>query len=345
MLKSKNRPTISILIPAYNEEKSIGKCIDSCLNQTRKVDEIVVVNDGSTDKTLEILESYGDKVRVVDLEKNTGNKSKAQEIGLKYINTDIFISTDADTRLDENFVNYIMEELNDEKTVGVCGFIESEKDNFYTRVREINYILSQFIYKKAQNEIGAIIVLAGCSSAFKTKIFKENVKFDHDNITEDLDFTYKLKLAGKKIRYDERAIVYTQDPNNFKSYFRQLYRWYSGGWTCLKKNISILKKPNNTLILSLMYIEALVMGSLALLVPLLLFWNPVWFLILVAGHLGFTAVAITYGVIKMKRYDLYLYLPHYYVLSLFDQSLFLFTFLKEIIFNKKNMKWHKADRY
>ena len=87
---------ISVLIPAYNEEKSIGKCVESCLNQTRNPDEIIVVNDGSTDNTLQILKSFGNQIKIIDLEKNTGNKSKAQEIGLNYVHTDIFITTDAD---------------------------------------------------------------------------------------------------------------------------------------------------------------------------------------------------------------------------------------------------------
>lgn len=340
-----DKQTVTILIPAYNEEKSIGKCVKSCLNQTRRVDEVVVVNDGSTDNTLNLLKSFGSKIRIIDLKKNTGNKSKAQEIGLRCIKTDIFITTDADTRLHRNFVKNILKNFDDPEVSAVCGFIESEKDNFYTRVREINYILSQTIYKKAQNEVGAIIVLAGCSSAFKTDVFKKIVKFDHDNITEDLDFTYKLKLADKKIKYDENAVVYTQDPNNFKSYFKQLYRWYSGGWTCLKKNFRILKKPNNALILSLVYMDALIIGSLALIAPILLFWNPLWFLYLVFAQLGFTVIAMTFGIIKMKRYDLYFYLPHYYIMNFMDQALFIFTFVKEVIVNKKNMKWHKADRY
>lgn len=68
---------ISILIPAHNEEKSIKKCLESCLNQTRMPDEIVVVNDGSTDKTAEILAGFGDKIKVVYVPKATGNKSFA----------------------------------------------------------------------------------------------------------------------------------------------------------------------------------------------------------------------------------------------------------------------------
>jgi len=192
--------TSTILIPAYNEEMSIVKCVSSCLHQSENADEIIVVNDGSTDRTLEFLKLFEKDIKIIDLKKNTGNKSKAQEIGLKYVNTEIFITTDADTELDFNFVKQIKNDFRkNPKTSAVCGFVESKKNNWITNVREINYLIGQTIYKKAQSYISALFVLAGCSSAFKTKDFREIVTFDHDNITEDLGFTYKLKLADKKI--------------------------------------------------------------------------------------------------------------------------------------------------
>ena len=106
-MKEKNRLTFSILIPAHNEEKMISSCIQSCLTQTRKPDEIIVINDGSTDNTGDILKTYGNQITVISIDKATGNKSKAQEIGVKYVTTDILIATDGDTILDKDFVNIL----------------------------------------------------------------------------------------------------------------------------------------------------------------------------------------------------------------------------------------------
>jgi len=337
--------SISILIPAYNEEKSIAQCINSCLAQSRPADEIVVVNDGSTDNTLEILKSFGNKIKIINLKENTGNKSKAQEIGLKYIKNDVFITVDADTRLSKNFVSEILKSFYKRDIIAVCGMVESEKGNWITKVREINYLIGQTIYKRAQGIIGALFVLSGCASAFKTKEFKRTITFDHDNVTEDLDFTYKLKLANKKLDFNNKAIVYTQDPNNFHSYFKQLYRWYSGGWTCLKKNYRILSKPNNALILSLIYIEGFLMGALFLFVPLLLLLGVKIFLSFLVLQFFIVFVCLTYGVFKYKKFSLYFYLPHHYFLGLADKSIFVGTFFKEILLNKKNLHWQRADRY
>jgi len=338
--------TISILIPAYNEEKSIKKCIESCIDQSEKLDEIIVVNDGSTDRTLEILKSFKNRIKIINLKKNTGNKSKAQEIGLNYIKTDLFITTDADTKLDRDFVRQIKNSFNRMPDhSAICGFVESENNNWITAVREINYLIGQTIYKKAQTYMGAMLVLPGCATGFNTADFKKVVKFDHDNITEDLDFTYKLKLNNKKIEFNNNAIVYTQDPNNLKSYFKQLDRWYSGGWCCLRKNFSILKKPNNALIISLIYIEGLILGAAFLLAPLLIFLNTMLFLMFLL--LTFSTVIATsiYGIIRFKRYKLFLYIPHHYLLGIGEQIVFLYTFFKEIIFRKTKLVWFKPDRY
>ena len=335
----------SILIPAYNEEKSIRKCINSCLNQTKKADEIIVINDGSTDNTLNILKSFEKKIKIINLEKNTGNKSKAQEIGLKYVKTDIFITTDADTSLDKNFVEETIKNFKDKTISAVCGFVESDNENWITRVREIDYLIGQTIYKKAQAIINAVIVLAGCASAFRTEDFKETITFEHDNITEDLDFTYKLKLAHKKILFSNKLIVYTQDPNNIKSYLKQIYRWFSGGWTCLKKNIKIVKQANNALILSMIYLEGLIMGGVFILSPFFLFFGLRYFLYFFLFEFILTSLCLSYGAIKYKKYYLFFYIPHHYVLRIMGEVIFLLTFVKEIILNKKNLIWHKPRRY
>ena len=300
--------SVTILIAAYNEEKGIRRCIESCLRQTRQADKIVVVNDGSKDRTKEILESFGKQIRVINLPFNTGNKSRAQEIGIQYIDTDIFVTTDGDTELDRNFIKEILKSFDDHNISAVSGFVESKRNNWITRVREINYLVGQTIYKKAQEAVDAIFVICGCAAAFKTKDFKKYARFDHDNVTEDLDFTYQLKLAGKKITFNDKAIVYTQDPNNLGSYFKQLYRWYSGGWACLKKNLSILKKPNNALILSPLYLEGLVVGGIVLLAPLLILFGIEYFLYYLFLQFMLTALIVSYGAFRFRRYDVFLYI-------------------------------------
>ncbi len=140
---------VSILIPCHNEAQSIEKCILSCLNQTYLADEIIVVNDGSTDNSLKILKKFKNKIKIVNILKATGNKSCAQEQGLKYITGDILITTDGDTILDVNFIKNIIEEFKDKNIMACAGYVKSLQHNWLTASRQIEYLIGQEIHKQA----------------------------------------------------------------------------------------------------------------------------------------------------------------------------------------------------
>ncbi len=332
---------ISILIPCHNEEKTIKKCIQSCLNQTKKADQIVVVNDGSTDNSSKILCEFGDKITVVHLKKNTGNKSLAQEVGLKYITGDVFITTDADTVLDKRFIEYITRPFTDDKVSAAGGYVIGTKHNWVTACRELDYIIGQNFHKVAQAHINCLFVIPGCAGAFRTNIFKENISFDHDTLTEDLDFTYKFNKRGFHIFYERKAKVYTQDPSDISSYINQMRRWYSGGWQNLNKHINIFNKSNNALELSLIYIEGFIFATLIYILPIINIYLYVQFMGL---FLLYSTVLGVYGAIIRKRLDLFLYSPMYIFLFYINAYVFISAFVREILKKEKNLTWFKPIR-
>jgi len=333
---------ITILIPCYNEEKTIKACIESCLFQTRKPDQILVVDDGSTDKSAKVLAGFGKKVTVVKTPKNTGNKSKAQQYGLNYVTGDVFITTDADTILHCNFVRRIEKDFEDRQVLAVAGYVKSLKHNWLTACREIDYVVTQEIHKKAQSIIDAVYVIPGCSSAFRTKTFKKYITFDHDTLTEDLDFTYKMHEKDLKILYDSKAIVYTQDPAALGSYTKQMIRWYSGGWQNLMKHRGILfKRSSNALEVSLPYAEGLALSISMVVVPLL---NPSLFLSFLMIYFASSFLLSLYASIVTKRYDLVLYFPHYTAIVILNALLVLKTFISEVLMRQKNRTWFKPER-
>ena len=124
--------TISVLIPCYNEEKTIRACLESVLLQTRPADQIVVVNDGSTDGTAAILDEYRTRAIVVRTPLNTGNKSYAQEYGLQFVSGDIFVTTDADTLLSPDFLERIEKDFENPRVEAVAGYVRSMKNNWLT---------------------------------------------------------------------------------------------------------------------------------------------------------------------------------------------------------------------
>jgi cellulose synthase/poly-beta-1,6-N-acetylglucosamine synthase-like glycosyltransferase len=334
---------ISILIPCHNEEKSIRTCINSCLDQTRKPDEIVVVNDGSNDRSSEILKTFGKKIRVYDIYPATGNKSHAQEYGLKFITGEVFISTDGDTKLDGHFVERVENVFKDKSVSAMGGYVRSLKLNWITTCRAFDYTIGQKIHKQAQNYMNFLMVIPGAAGAFRTDIFKRNIKFDHDTITEDLDFTYKIHKLNLKIVYDQKAIVCTQDPNTISSYINQMRRWFGGGWQNLAKHIGkdLYREPRIVLELSLIYIEGLVYSALLFIVPLI---NIILFVKL----LGLLSIVIflqsVYAAIIEKRRDVLKVVFLYPIFMYINAYVFIEQFIKEIIFKNKSMVWFQPER-
>lgn len=333
---------ISILIPAHNEERSIEATVRSCLNQSRKPDQILVVDDGSTDKTPEILASFGNAIDVGTITPATGNKSHAQELGLKHITGDIFIATDGDTILDKDFVKHIEEDFQDPKVVAVAGYVRSKKYNWLTACRAFEYAVGQNLHKLAQHNINFLFVIPGAAGAFRTKVFNENVGFEHDTLTEDLDFTYRLHKNGFKVHYDRRAIVFTQDPMTIRQYVNQMRRWFGGGWQCLMKHYSLVtKSPQAALELSLMYMEGITFSILLFILP---FLSLKFYFTIIFSYLITATAFACFAAWKERRPEL-LVVPFPYLLILYIHSyVFLEQFVKEVIFRKKSLVWFKPDR-
>lgn len=332
---------ISILVPCHNEEKSIKECILSCLQQSQKADQIVVVNDGSTDKSLKILKKFKDKITLVNIPKATGNKSLAQQRGLKFVRGDILITTDADTILDQDFVKNIIAEFNDPQVTAVAGYVKSISQNWLTACRQIDYIIGQEVHKKAQSHINALFVIPGCAAAFKLRQFKKYISFDHDTVTEDLDFTYKYHEHNLKIAYSKKAIVYTQDPTTLPDYIKQLKRWYGGNWQNLLKHYQILEKPGNALELSLIYSEGIIFPLMLLLASI---FNHKLFLLYYLSYFTVILSTATYGAIKDKRWDLISVAPLHFFVSFINYTIFMEQFVQEVILKKKQLVWFQPTR-
>lgn len=332
---------ISLLIPCHNEEKSIKYCVLSCLNQTVKANEIIVVNDGSTDNSLNILKKFKNQIKIINISKPTGNKSYAQEKGLKYVTGDILITTDGDTIMDSDFVKNIISEFKDKNVIAVSGYVKSRKENWLTACRQIEYIIGQEIHKTAQAYINAQFVIPGCAAAFRTNIFRKHISFDHDTLTEDLDFTFKHHEKSLKIKFCKKAVVYTQDPSTLADYVNQIRRWNAGNWQNLIKHREIFKKPNNAFELTLIYAEGLVF-PLLLLTALLLNFNV--FLLFSISYLIIISSFAIFGAIKNKRFDLILFTPVYFFISFINYAVFIEQFILEVILQKRNLVWFQPAR-
>lgn len=329
---------VSILIPCHDEEASIAACLDACLDQTRVPDEIVVVDDGSRDRSAEILAGYGDRIRVVTLPAASGTKSRAQEQGLGHVTGDVFVATDGDSMLDRHCVERMLPHFADPEVVAVCGYVRSLRHNWLTACRELEYLFDQDVLKRIQAGVNAIAIIPGCAGAFRTEFFRRHVGFDHDTLTEDRDFTMKIHRSGMRIAYARDAVVYTQDPTTLGAFIGQTRRWYGGAWQNLRKHHG---RPGHDAPMGrflLLPLLALVLGPALWTVPLWGGWPGA-----VACVLSVAAICALAGWWR-ERVDLVLCFPLMIATSLLRMVLFLEQFLQQIALGRRDAVWYQPPR-
>lgn len=242
--KFKDEPStlsVTVVIPAWNEEDFIAATIESVLAQDYPLD-LIVVNDRSTDRTSEIAKGY-DGVKVIDVEEKAGSKSQALNKAIPYIDTDIFICVDADTELDVDSVSKLMRAFNNPNVAVASGFVVSKFDkNFWQKARRGEYIVGQSITKSAQENMNAVLVASGCFFAIRAPLLKRH-GFDDRTMAEDMDLTWTAVEDGFDVTFVQDAYCYVNDPDSWKLYHNQLYRWYAGLFQCIKsRNFNLFSK-------------------------------------------------------------------------------------------------------
>jgi len=331
---------VSFLLCAYNEEKTIERTLRSILNQTFKPDEIIVVNDGSTDGTAEVLKKFKDKCVIVNLPRNTGNKAKAQMIGLKYVTGDLVAFTDADTELDPAFLENGLPYFLDPLVGGVSGQVLSRKKNWLTAVRQIQYLICQNLYKRGMGVSNSILVIPGCAGIVRRELFHASF----DTVTEDMDMTLRINELGYKIVYASNVKAYTSDPTNLKSYVRQITRWYSGYFQNLRKHFKYAPfRVKVQMILPFFEIVFTLLGTILLALSLVL--SNLTVLLASLFEILVVEAFILYGVVKLSRRDLLLHLPSYFFVRIVEIYVWVKCLVKELIFQKHELRWLRADRF
>jgi biofilm PGA synthesis N-glycosyltransferase PgaC len=223
--KSSLRLSVTVIVPAYNEEASIADTVRSIQAQTYSIDEIVVVDDCSNDRTGEIARALG--ATVLRTPHNQGTKAQAQNYALPYVKTSLFATIDADTTLAPNAIERTLRYFNDPKALVVCGFVVPQKINtIWERGRFIEYLYGLTIIKPAQNHNRTVVVASGCFSVFRTDPIRDEFGgFQSRTMAEDMDLTWEIEGAGYHAYFASDAVCYPVDPPTFRIYIQQVGRW------------------------------------------------------------------------------------------------------------------------
>ena len=248
-IESETLPHISILIAAYNEENNIEKTLDSVKNEYYTKNDkatVIIINDGSTDKTKETLSKYGDYpwLKIINLEKNVG-KANALNVGFREVNTELLITIDADSVLYNNAILRLVERylLDPYDTIAVAGavLVGNSRTNFVTKIQEWDYFHGIASVKRIQSLYGGTLVAQGAFSLYKTEEIAK-VGGWPNTVGEDIVLTWALLGTGKRIGFAEDACLFTNAPETWKQFIRQRQRWSRGLIEAFKSHWRLLFK-------------------------------------------------------------------------------------------------------
>lgn len=231
--KLKKYSIVSIVIPAYNEEKNIIltlKSLTELIYPKNKL-EIIVVNDGSTDNTKNIVSEFiaKNKTNVIKLiNKKNGGKASALNKGLEISKGEFFVCLDADSIVTKDALEKILPHFTDENIAVVLPLLKVDKPkNLWEKMQWLEYIVNMF-YKKLMSKLNCVHVAPGPFSVYRKDILKKVKGFDENNLTEDLEISLRLQSKNYRIVQLMDAEVFTIAPKTFKELYKQRNRWYKG---------------------------------------------------------------------------------------------------------------------
>ncbi|WP_297497152.1 glycosyltransferase family 2 protein [Thermococcus sp.] len=216
-------PEVSILIPAYNEERNILKAVQSALGQDYPYFEVVVIDDGSRDDTFGVANSIQDsRLRVYRVEH--GGKAKALNFGLLRAGGEVIVTTDADSTLEKHAVKELVRRFYSDEVLAVGGQVRVVGGSFLERAQDVEH-LRIAMFRRAK-ELDDLSVAPGPVSAFRRDALERIGGFVEDTV-EDYATTKALRGLGKVV-YAPKAKAWTSMPVGVASLWRQRKRWFIG---------------------------------------------------------------------------------------------------------------------
>jgi cellulose synthase/poly-beta-1,6-N-acetylglucosamine synthase-like glycosyltransferase/peptidoglycan/xylan/chitin deacetylase (PgdA/CDA1 family)/spore germination protein YaaH len=226
-------PRVAVLIPSYNEEKVIVRTIRSVLNSDYDNLHVIVIDDGSKDRTAEVArEAYAGEIRagrVQVLEKPNGGKAAALNYALDRIEEEIYVGIDADTVIAMDAISKLIPHFEDQEIGAVAGNAKvGNRVNLWTRWQALEYITSQNFERRALDLFHVVTVVPGAIGAWRTEAVKKAGGYPVNTVAEDADLTMSLLEQRLKVVYEDRSLAFTEAPIDAKGLMRQRFRWSFG---------------------------------------------------------------------------------------------------------------------
>ncbi len=235
-------PSLTVIVPAYNEAKVIGETVSSLLKSKYLKLKIVIVDDGSSDSTPEVIRTLQREHPQVDcLFKANSGKANSINFALKQVRSELVVIIDADTQIKSDALLHLVQPFYDPRVAAVAGNAKvGNRLNLVTKFQALEYITSQNLERRALALLNCIKVVPGAIGAWRTQAIKKAGGFTHDTLAEDADLTLKLLRLGYRVEYAEEAVAYTEAPDTFFLFMQQRFRWMFGTLQAVWKHSDVL---------------------------------------------------------------------------------------------------------
>jgi cellulose synthase/poly-beta-1,6-N-acetylglucosamine synthase-like glycosyltransferase len=355
-LLKKGWPSVSVVIAAFNEEKTIGRALDSILASHYPSFEVLVVNDGSTDTTNKVVREYqatSANVKLIDNLHNLG-KANSLNIGIAQSNFDIIVTLDADTVLSssKSIKKIVLPLIYHEVSAVACNVKISNKQHLITKFQSLEYIQAIHTVKRARSFWNCILILPGAASAYKKEALISVDGFSSLTLTEDADLTLCLLKKGCKIIFQDDAVALTEAPFTLRDLFKQRIRWQVGNIQCVLKHIDWISNPKISFFPRLLFLDYCV-TSLVYFIFIPLFLVVVFGLnglhaetlfgsLLPLFFMEFMLTIFAYSIANENKYELLYFIPQKIFFLFFNTYLTVCILIKFLA--GKSVSWHPIQR-
>lgn len=237
-------PSVSLIIPAYNEEDTIGMTIESIDSIEYPVDkyEIIVVNDGSEDDTREIVERYGEEHDITVINQGNQGKGAALNTGLEEAEGELVACVDADSRLNEHSVKNIVADMDDKKAGIASAMKVYQPRTLLQKLQWVEYMVGIFL-RNVMGLINSIHVTPGPLSIYRREILEDVGGFDENSLVEDQEICFRFQENHWEVGHSRKGEVHTVAPATFRELYNQRYRWYRGSLENILKYRHMMMNP------------------------------------------------------------------------------------------------------
>jgi len=238
-------PLVSVLVPAHDEEAAIAETVRSALASDYAPLEVIVVDDGSKDKTFELATAAGagdPRLRV--LQQPNRGKAVALDRALGEATGELVVTIDADTAVEPDAIRLLAAHYADPTVGAVAGNVKvGNRDRWITRWQALEYVTSQNLEKRAFDLLNCITVVPGALGSWRASVLRDAGGLTSDTVAEDADLTIAVRRRGARIRYEEHAVGWTQAPEDAKGLVAQRFRWTFGTLQAVWKHRDTMLRP------------------------------------------------------------------------------------------------------